>query len=44
MKKMNKRVDLRITSRDKKFFRMIKLAEGIVLKEDEILLKKLARH
>ena len=42
--KITKKIVLEISKNDKKLLELIKVAGQIVLKEDEILFKELAKH
>ncbi len=42
--KLTKKVMYEISKNDRKLLRLVKVAKEIVLKEDEVLLKELAKH
>jgi len=42
--KLTKKIVYEISKNDKKLLELIKVAKEIVLREDEVLLKELARH
>lgn len=42
--KLTKKIVYEVSKNDKKLLELVKIAKEIVLKEDEILLKELAKH
>lgn len=42
--KLTKKIVYEISKEDKKLLELVKIAKEIVLKEDEVLLKELAKH
>ena len=42
--KITKKIVYEISKNDKKLLELIKIAKEVVLKEDEVLLKELAKH
>ncbi len=42
--KLTKKIVLEISKNDKRILKLVKVAQEIVLKEDELLFKELAKH